>query len=230
MISVYKNKILRATEHGEICSVELRGLSTDTKPTEVNGKKIENGSLFIEIDTGNEYMYDLENNRWRAVKKKKISENYAPRYIGFNNYDGTDLDYETRNLDISNLEIMDYMFTSCINLLSLDLSMWNTAHITSFSNIFSNCRNLVTLDLSTFTLDSVANVYGLSGMFNNCDELEKLDIRKFVLSRFTNTINAFVNNLPTTCEIIVKDNTEKQWWNTKYPEYTNVKTVEEYEE
>lgn len=48
-------------------SVELRGLSTDEKPTEFNGEKIDNGSTFIEIDTGKIFFYDLENEEWKEV-------------------------------------------------------------------------------------------------------------------------------------------------------------------
>lgn len=43
--------------------VEYRGLSTDEKPTE----NIENGTIFIEIDTGKIYMYDLENEEWKEL-------------------------------------------------------------------------------------------------------------------------------------------------------------------
>lgn len=39
---------------------EYRGLSTDTKPT----TDVPNGSIFIEIDTGNIYFYDSANNTW----------------------------------------------------------------------------------------------------------------------------------------------------------------------
>lgn len=46
---------------------ELRGLSTDTKPTEMNGSEISNGCVFIEIDTGKVYMYDLENEQWKEI-------------------------------------------------------------------------------------------------------------------------------------------------------------------
>lgn len=48
-------------------SAELRGLSTDTKPTEINDKKIDNGSTFIEIDTGKIFMFDLENEQWKEI-------------------------------------------------------------------------------------------------------------------------------------------------------------------
>ena len=39
---------------------ELRGLSTDTKPTDAD-----NGCIFIEMDTGKIYFYDAENKQWK---------------------------------------------------------------------------------------------------------------------------------------------------------------------
>ena len=63
MITVYKVEKTYGPEE----LVELRGLSTDEKPTTLNGKEIENGSQFIEIDTGKIYVYDLENEQWREI-------------------------------------------------------------------------------------------------------------------------------------------------------------------
>lgn len=67
MISIYKNNDVNSTENGEVKSLEFRGLSTDTKPSEINGKKINNGSIFIEIDSGKIFFYDLENEQWKEV-------------------------------------------------------------------------------------------------------------------------------------------------------------------
>lgn len=47
--------------------VELRGLSTDEKPTELNNENISNGTIFVEMDTGKIYMYDLENREWKEL-------------------------------------------------------------------------------------------------------------------------------------------------------------------
>lgn len=47
--------------------VELRGLAADTKPTEFDGVKIGNGSVFIEIDTGSMFLYDEEHEEWKAI-------------------------------------------------------------------------------------------------------------------------------------------------------------------
>lgn len=59
MITTYrKNTLIKDKPE-----LELRGLSTDTKPTE----KVINGTTFIEMDTGKIYMYDLENEEWKEI-------------------------------------------------------------------------------------------------------------------------------------------------------------------
>lgn len=180
-----------------------------------------NGSRTIIPDTGYDGLTSVK------INVETANTPYAPRYISFNTYSGTDLSTETEELDVSNLSTMAFMFSSC-NITSLDLSMWQTNHITSMRTMFSNCRDLETLDLSSFTLNSISKSRpaGLYGMFNNCESLEHLDIRGFVLSDVGDTILDFLNNVPTTCEIIVKNQTEKNWWNTNYPSYTNVKIPE----
>lgn len=67
MISLYKIENPKTKVDGDYVSVELRGLSTDTKPTEIAGKQIDNGSVYIELDTGTVYLYDLENQIWNEV-------------------------------------------------------------------------------------------------------------------------------------------------------------------
>ena len=53
-----------STPHKTSCEVELRVLSTDTKPT----PPLEyNGSVFIEMDTRKQYMYDGENQQWWPI-------------------------------------------------------------------------------------------------------------------------------------------------------------------
>lgn len=68
MITIYDTKNNKFEQEETFIIVELRGLSTDTKPTEINGKTINNGSTFIEIDTGKIYFYDLENTEWKEVE------------------------------------------------------------------------------------------------------------------------------------------------------------------
>jgi len=50
-------------------SLVICGLSTDEKPIEkFEGYTIGNGSIFVEIDEGNEYLYDVENKKWNLRK------------------------------------------------------------------------------------------------------------------------------------------------------------------
>ena len=59
MITIYRKDGISNNKN----ELEYRGLSTDTKPTQ----DIENGTIFIEIDTGKIYMYDLENQLWKEL-------------------------------------------------------------------------------------------------------------------------------------------------------------------
>lgn len=68
MITIHGIENTRIMPSEDRISVELRGLSTDTKPTEVASKKVDNGSVFIEIDTGKIFFYDLDNETWNEVQ------------------------------------------------------------------------------------------------------------------------------------------------------------------
>ena len=63
MVTIYSVKNSNIGGDGKFL-VEYRGLSTDDKPTTVNGGEIENGSVFLEIDTQDIYIYDKENSSW----------------------------------------------------------------------------------------------------------------------------------------------------------------------
>ena len=65
MITYYKksNTITKRDQN----ELEVRGLSTDEKPTKIDGKDTPNGTIFLEIDTGKIYMYDLENEQWKEM-------------------------------------------------------------------------------------------------------------------------------------------------------------------
>ncbi len=70
MITISKQGRERLYERSKYIQVELRGLSTDTKPVgddqlplplgNCDKNLVENGSIFIEIDTGDIYMYNIE--------------------------------------------------------------------------------------------------------------------------------------------------------------------------
>lgn len=72
MVTIYNIKKSEMINHpnGEVFYLlELRGLSTDEKPTEIENGTIENGSVFIEIDTQDVYIYDGENEEWLPTEE-----------------------------------------------------------------------------------------------------------------------------------------------------------------
>ena len=271
----------------------------------------ENGETTITADSG----YDGLSSVDVTTNVQSGGGKYAPNYFSFRNYTGNNLDYETSNLDVSNITNMSNIFTWCQNLTTLDLSNWNTSNVTSMSNMFSNDYSLTTVDLSNIdtsnvndisymfsTCHNLLNIYGINDldtsnvsnmtkafssisgiggtahmlslnlsnwntsntttmtqmfaeclylqslnlagfttekltntnlMFNNCVSLKFLDIRNMDLTTISNYTNMFGNQsstyVPSYCEIIVKDATQKQWLNTNFSRLTNVKTVAEYE-
>ena len=67
MVSIYETKKVKVTNGSELVTVELRGLSTDEKPSTLGDKQIDNGSEYIEMDTGKIFFYDLENEEWKEA-------------------------------------------------------------------------------------------------------------------------------------------------------------------
>lgn len=78
MVTLIKYGALSGGEKYNVNVLNLDGLSTDTKPTrtyieygsdgrEVGRMGIPNGSLYTEIDTGDTYMYDVDNMTWYQV-------------------------------------------------------------------------------------------------------------------------------------------------------------------
>ena len=67
MVTITKTNYETTDKSGKYFIGDLAGLSTDTKPTEIENMKIGNGSTFIEINTGKIFFYDLQNEQWKEV-------------------------------------------------------------------------------------------------------------------------------------------------------------------
>lgn len=70
MVTINETKNSKIKGDARYILVEMSGLSTDDKPTmfdEDIDSYVDNGSTFIEIDTGKIFFYDLENEQWKEV-------------------------------------------------------------------------------------------------------------------------------------------------------------------
>lgn len=161
---------------------------------------------------------------WKDTVKKlpAMTIDGTSCYYMFNECPASDIDVSL--FDTSNVIEFTGMFANCYNLVNLDLSSFNTAKVNYMDSMFSGCSSLERLDLSSFTQNTLYTIYN---MFDNCVSLEFLDIRNMEFSSFD--YGDLIKDIPYNCEIVVKNATEKAWFNTNFPSHTNVKTVAEYE-
>lgn len=116
---------------------------------------------------------------------------YKPRFINFQNYSGTELDYELTNLDTSLISNFSMMFSSCTNLTSIPAI--DTSNGTNFNGMFNWCPKLEQvpqIDTSKGTdfnmmfqacgkLTSIPDIDTSNGtnfgsMFSGCDSLTEI--------------------------------------------------------
>lgn len=131
---------------------------------EVVVNKIEDDNLIDEnIKDGTEIL---------GVTGNYIGKKYAPRFISFYYYTGTELDEELANLDTSNVTNMSQMFANCKSVLELDLSSFDTSNVTNMSRMFASC-NVITNIHGLENCDT-SKVTDMTAMFISCFELEEI--------------------------------------------------------
>lgn len=105
-----------------------------------------------------------------------VGGKYAPRFISFYGYTGTNLNDEIIGLDTSNTTSMSNMFYNCSNLTALDLSSFNTSNVTDMQMMLYGCKKITKLDISNF---NIAKVNLIQNLFYQCKLLTSLDLRHF---------------------------------------------------
>ena len=77
------------------------------------------------------------------------------------------LSIDLSNFDSSKVTDMQSMFEGCSSLISLDLSKLDTSSVTIMNFMFYNCNSLIFLDLSHFKFNTSLN---FDYMFQNCNK------------------------------------------------------------
>lgn len=127
------------------------------------------------------------------------------------------------NFNSSNVTSTDNMFCWCEKLENVNFDNFDTIKVTNMADMFRNCYVLTQLNLSSFY---TPNLTTSSQMFGWCEKLQKIDIRNMTFDNVTSYTDMFTG-IPSNCEIIVKDDTQKTWITSKFSNLTNVKTVAE---
>lgn len=110
------------------------------------------------------------------------------------------------NFDTSHVTDMSYMFSGCNSLTSLKgLENFKTSNVTNMAYMFSECSKIAMLDVSNL---STSNVTDISHMFSMCNLITNINgLEKFDTLQVTNMENVFY-----ACESLTSLNLSS--WNT----------------
>ena len=146
-------------------------------------------------------------------------EKYAPRWISFYRYPGTDLDYELENLDTSNITSLRGMFAHTTGITTVNLNHFNLSQITRMSELFyysgiksldlsnANTSEVTTINAMFYgsSIESlnvqgwnISNVTDMAHMFNYAQNVIELDLSGLNTSKVTTLENAFSNMIRLT--------------------------------
>ena len=109
------------------------------------------------------------------------------------------------NFDTSHVSVMSDMFYRCSSLKILDISNFDTSIVTRMEKMFNYCSSILTLNLSHFKTNLIKN---FDYMFNECQSLISLDITNFNTSLVTNMSYMFAGCKNLTSLDLSNFNTE----------------------
>lgn len=113
--------------------------------------------------------------------KREYKQYFIPSKIGF---------YEIIIKFKKYLKNCSYMFSSCKQIIRIDLSNFKTKEVTDMSYMFYFCSNLKELNLSNLCTENVKN---MSNMFSNCSKLSKINTSSFNIKNVNNMEKMFLN-------------------------------------
>ena len=133
--------------------------------------------------------------------------------------DLTNFDVSTLATNKNNAGGLWQTFASCSSLETLNITGWKiTNKVTNLYGTFDKCSKLKKLDLSNWDTSGVTT---LNYTFRRMTNIEEIDLRRADFSNVTSTTSVFylTNN---NVKIIVKDDIQKNWFNTNFSNLTNI--------
>lgn len=211
------------TDGSQYTDLDLSSFDTSNVTTMsgmfLNCSKLTNLNL-ANFDTKNVVKLTNLFNGCSAIENINLSSfdtsNVTKMYAMFGNCENLK-NVNLKNFDTSKVTDMEAMFFNCKSLSKIDLSNFNTSSVERLKRMFVNCELLTELDLSNFKTENLLNV---ETMFSGCKLLKKIDMRNATFDKVQN-YNYMLDTLPSDVTIIVKDDTQKEWLSSKFPERVN---------
>jgi len=158
------------------------------KPKEIKQRFLNFESIiFLRINTkGSRYILNKD---FKSLPTKVYINSVEEPEIKENNY------YAIPTKKCNVTIIYDYQLTDCSkmfsglkNILTLNLSRFDTSLVTDMNNMFSGCNIMTHLDLSNL---NTAKVKDMNTMFKNCAKLKTLNLGSFITSEVTDMSSMF---------------------------------------
>ena len=92
-----------------------------------------------------------------------------------------DGEYEIKIIFKNNLKSINSLFEDCKDLLSIDLSNFDTSKVNDMGFMFNECKKLK--EIKGINKFNTSNVINMGRMFQLCNELEYLDLSNFDISK-----------------------------------------------
>ena len=135
----------------------------DIKSNESNNIILFNADINKKIDV---YLDDNKINMIKDNNQWKINYKFS-----------NDGKYTFNIIFQDNITNMKDFFKNCSNLISVDLSNFNSSNVTDMGNLFNECNKLKEIKgINKLNTNKVTN---MTGLFDNCHILEKLDLSNF---------------------------------------------------
>ena len=158
-----------------------------TTITEASSLNVPDANLEIKLkwnnnlETCEKMFYQLENIKEVDLTNFDISKitNMAYMFAGCKNLEKITFGNTYKTLLVTSIK---FMFNECNNLISLDLSCFDTSKVVSMENLFEGCSTIESLDLSNFNTQLVTY---MSKIFRNCQSLTYVDVSSFDTSKVT---------------------------------------------
>lgn len=128
-------------------------------------------------------------------------------------------------VNLSEVKSINSFCDGCTNLISVDLSGWNTPNLKSCYGMFSGCTSLTSVNLSGW---NTSNVTDISDLFYDAEKLVDVDLSGWDLSKVTDIgyMFGYYGNVNTLLHLKFGNNLKTNWKSYGSPRYLPNLTVE----
>ena len=159
-------------------SIDSSGLLTISGTGNYTGKQFEVGSGSNTYKMTYPQWYEYKETIKSAVVKVSGITKTSKMFYDCSNM----VSINVSEFDTSEVTYMSSMFEGCSSLSSLDVSGFDTSQVTNMGYMFSGCSRLSSLDVSGFDTSKVTS---MGSMFYGCSKLSSLDVSGFDTSEVT---------------------------------------------